>query len=283
MINRLRIRALLAVPAVFLAALLPAAFAGRSLLSQLMTYPAQITDGGGGGGGGQLGGSAGGARVSGGGFGGGGFGGRSRLGHSVSTGNTLTDNAPTWYAWLPANASSVWTYVGLGLAAAVAITFAVILIRRRRMLSAAEILLVAAASTLIIPLLLPQMHERYFYLAEVLTVLAIFVGRGWIAVAACIEAASVSTYLSYLNGTTSIPLGLAALAAMSGAVLAAVLLLRRLRPYTHRRERGLCRNAGGGAAVVGDPARLDARSRRGLDPTGRAERAWTDPPTEPGS
>lgn len=110
----------------------------------------------------------------------------------------------------------------------VAIVFAVILVRRRSQLAPAEILLVAAPSTLIIPLLLPQMHEHYFHLAEVLTVLAIYVGRGWIAVAACIQVASVTTYLAYLDNTTYLPLDLAAGVAVAGAVIAAVLLLRAL-------------------------------------------------------
>lgn len=106
-INKLRIRALLAVPVVFLAALLPAALAGRGLLTQLLTYPNQTTDSRGGGG--QLVGRTDGTRAgSGGGFCSGGANG-GRFGNSVGTGHPFTDNAPTWYAWPPGDASSVWT------------------------------------------------------------------------------------------------------------------------------------------------------------------------------
>ncbi len=292
LINRLRIRALLAVPVVFLAALVPAWLSGRSLLTQLMTYPNQTSDTGGnagggaggaaGAGGGGLGRATGGAGTgtrggggfqpgansgppsgasgtggSGGfaGFGGGPGGGTTRggFGGGVGTGHAYTDNAPTWYAWLPSDASSWWKYVGFGLAAVVAIVFAVILFRRRRQLSPAEILLVAAASTLIIPLLLPQMHERYFYLAEILTLLACFVGRGWIAAAACIQLATITTYLAYLNNTTYVPLGLAALVAMAGAVVAAVVLLRALRTP------GSGTTASGGTESVPTDQRLEVQ------------------------
>ena len=69
-----------------------------------------------------------------------------------------------------------------------------------------------------IPLLLPEMHERYFYLAEVLTVLAAFVDRRFIAVAAGIQIASISTYLSYLNDSSPLSLGVAAVVALGAGV-----------------------------------------------------------------
>ena len=139
-----------------------------------------------------------------------------------------THNAPTPYAWLPADASTTWKYAGLALAAAVALGFGIWLLARRRRLSGVDILLVAATATLLIPLLLPEMHERYFYLAEVLTVLAAFVDRRFIAVAAGIQVASISTYLSYLNNTSPLSLGVAAVLALGAGVLAAVILVRRL-------------------------------------------------------
>jgi len=160
-------------------------------------------------------------RVGGGGRGGGGFG----VGDAVG----YTHNAPTPYAWLPADASTTWKYAGLALAAAVALGFGIWLLTRRRRLSGVDILLVAATATLVIPLLLPEMHERYFYLAEVLTVLAAFVDRRFIAVATGIQVASISTYLSYLNNTSPLSLGVAAVLALGAGVLAALILVRRLR------------------------------------------------------
>jgi len=87
----------------------------------------------------------------------------------------------------------VWLYAGLALVALVVIGFGVWLLLRRRSLSAGEIVLVAATSALLIPLLLPQMHERYFYLAEVLLVVACMVDRRFAVAALGIQVASIST------------------------------------------------------------------------------------------
>ncbi len=70
-INRHRLRTLLAAPAAFLACLMPALIAGRSLLSQLSVYPAQIATPSGAVGGGRPGGPGGGGRMPRGGGGGG--------------------------------------------------------------------------------------------------------------------------------------------------------------------------------------------------------------------
>jgi hypothetical protein len=166
------------------------------------------------------------ARTGGGPGAGGGFAG---AGGGTTTAHSFTDNAPTWYAWLPADASTTWKYVGLGLAAAVGLAFAVWLLARRRRLSGPEALLVAATLTLVLPVLLPQMHERYFYLAEVLALAAGFVDRRFLVVAALLQIATLSTYWTYLQNSTLLPLGLAAVLALAAAVLATVVLVLRLR------------------------------------------------------
>ncbi len=228
-LNRHKLRTLLGAPAAFAALLIPALVAGRSLLSQLAVYPGQISGSSGAGGigaagpaGGNLAGGGGGSQ--GGGAGGRGFGGAD----AVGTGHAFTANAPTPYAWLPADAGEVWKYVGLGLAAAVALAFGVWLLRRRRPLAAGQVLLVAATATMVVPWLLPEMHERYFYLAEVLLVLAIVVDRRMILPAAAIQIASTITYLSYLRGRDLISLELTAVLGLVAAAVAAAVLVVRL-------------------------------------------------------
>jgi Gpi18-like mannosyltransferase len=215
-VNRHKWWSLLAAPAAFFASLVPALIAGRSLASQLMVYPLQITDSSG------VGGTVGGGRAPGGGGGGGRSGGAG--GFTLNDGQSFTHNAPTPYAWLPADASVLWKYAGLALTAGVVIGLGVWLIARATPLTARQILLLAATSTLIIPLLLPEMHERYFYLAEVLLVLAGFVDARYWWAAAGIQLASISTYLSYLLNRTTMPLGWAALLACAAGVVVVVLL-----------------------------------------------------------
>ena len=248
LVNRQRVRGLVLAPLTFFAALVPAWLAGRSLASQLSVYPAQVTNssgagtagggvraagglgggtrpaGGFGGGGRGGGGFGGGGPGAGGGFGGGGGGGTTASAHS------LTYNAPTWYSWLPSGASTTWTWVGLGVAAVVGLGFAGWLLARRRRLSPPEMVLVAATLSLVVPLLLPDMHERYFFVGEVLAVVAIVVDRRFIAVAALMQVATLSTYLTYLTGQTWISLELAAVLALAAAVVATAVLVLRLRP-----------------------------------------------------
>jgi Gpi18-like mannosyltransferase len=204
-INRHRVWPLLAAPATFLVSLVPALLAGRGLASQLMVYPLQVTDSTGAG------------------------------GFSLTDGYSFTRNAPTPYAWLPADAPATWKYAGLALAAAVILAFGVWLLTRHRQLGGAEILLVAATAALIVPLLLPEMHERYFYLAEVLLVLAAFVDVRFALPAAGIQLASISTYLSYFANREVLPLRLMAAVAVAAGLGAAILLVTRVRrPVTGR-------------------------------------------------
>lgn len=241
LVNRHRLRGLVLVPVTFLAALVPAWVAGRSLASQLSVYPSQVANpsgagagAGAGGGTTRAGGGFGGGGPGGGGFGGGAPGGGPGGGGAAGGGGTtsahsFTSNAPTWYAWLPGDASSTWKWIGLGVATAVALALAVWLPARRRHLGPAEALLVAATLSLVVPLLLPEMHERYFYLGEVLAVVAAFVDRRFLAVAVLMQVATLSTYASYLWSSTTLPLGAAAAVALAAAVLATTVLVLRLR------------------------------------------------------
>ena len=233
LVDRQRLRGLVLAPVTFLAALVPAWVAGRGLVSQLMVYPTQVANpsgaaGGGGGGSRPARGLGGGGRGDGG-FGGGGPGGGGGAGGGgPASAHSFTSNAPTWYAWLPADASTVWKWVGLGVAAAVALGFVGWLLTRGRRLDRRELLLVAATLSLVVPLLLPEMHERYLYLGEVLAVVAAFVDRRFLVAAALMQVATLSTYWSYLRGTTVLSLELAAVLALAAAVVASAVLVRRV-------------------------------------------------------
>ena len=209
-VNKERLRALLAVPAVFAVMLLPAAIAGRDMVSLLSIYPDQITTGG----------TATGFRsnaagsVGRGGVGGGGgdgFQGFGPGGAQVGGSNSdLTQNAPTFYQWLGSGASTVWKYIGLVAAGLMVLFAGVVSWPRRRRLTTAEIVVLATTLVLAVPFLLPQMHERYFYLADVLSiVMAFFVRRYW-PVAILVSLCSLLSYAPFLWGSTPVALPLVA-------------------------------------------------------------------------
>jgi len=198
-VNRLRVRALALAPVTFLACLVPALVAGRSLMSQLAIYPGQIEDPSG----------------------------MQGVGAQV-----LTHNAPTPYAWLPRPTPSWWLYVGLGVTALVVLSFGIWLLWRRSMLSPSQVVLVAATALLLVPVLLPDMHDRYYYVAEVLSVVACLADRRYLVPAIGIQVASISTYLAFLTGTPLMPLASAAGVAVLSALAAAATLILALRRPT---------------------------------------------------
>lgn len=197
-VNRQRLLALLAVPATFLAMLLPAAVAGRSWSSLLAVYPNQVTSGG-------VGAGAGASRFGAGGFGAG-FGGGPGGGTAAGAGlGTWTRNAPTMFQWV--GGSVGWLVLGLVIAAVLLVGLA-LLAWRSGPLGDAQIVLLAAAAVLAVPFFLPQMHERYFYLADVLTIVAAFHVRRFWPVAVAVSASSLLSYAPFLWRSTPVALPL---------------------------------------------------------------------------
>lgn len=177
-VNRQRLLAVLAVPATFVVMLLPAAFAGRSWSSLLSVYPDQVTGGG-------VGVGRGGAGFAGG-------------GTTAARGAGLgawTQNGPTMFQWV--GGSVGWLMVGLVTAAVLLLGLA-LLAWRGRPLGDAQIVVLAAAAVLAVPFFLPQMHERYFYLADVLTIVAAFFVRRFWPVAVAVSASSLLSYAPFL-------------------------------------------------------------------------------------
>ena len=93
-------------------------------------------------------------------------------------------------------------------------------------------MVLATTAAIAAPFLLPGMHERYFFLADVLTVVAAFYlpRRLWF-LPLMIQTASLMSYVSFLFGTRP-PGGYPVLAVvvLAAGVLAAYHLLRDLRP-----------------------------------------------------
>jgi Gpi18-like mannosyltransferase len=160
--GKIRFRTLLAAPAAFLALDLPALLLGRSPIDLLTIYD---------------------------------------LGRQAHNVDRLTFGAPSIWTFIPAThrIDSLRT-VGSILAVAVVIGVIYVLVVRMLDLTAERIVTAAALFAILVPFLLPGMHERYFFLADVLTlVLAVYRPRLWF-VPLLVELASFLSYLPYLFG-----------------------------------------------------------------------------------
>ena len=139
-----------------------------------------------------------------------------------SVGSGLNYNSPSVYAFLRTDPADPGSLAHLGIAAAfaaLAVLLAVCLRHRKRM-GEREILLSAALMSVFIPLLLPHMHDRYFFLADVLTVAAAFILPWMIPVPVLASFASLLGYHAYLRQRYLYPMryGTVALFAVTAAL-----------------------------------------------------------------
>ena len=117
--------------------------------------------------------------------------------------------------------------LGATVAAALLLGVAV-LAWRRRPLSEPQIVLLAAALVLAVPFFLPEMHERYFYLADVLTIVAAFHVRRFWPVAVVVGLCSVLSYAPFLWNRTVVALPLVAFADFLAVLVTLAVLVRAL-------------------------------------------------------
>jgi Gpi18-like mannosyltransferase len=135
----------------------------------------------------------------------------------------LTLYAANVYEWVPSGAHQlsrpalIW---GFAVIAALLLALAA----RLRELTSAQIVACATASVLVVPFVLPHMHDRYFFTADVLSiVLAFYVAQGYL-IALAVQLASFFQYGPFLFGYTAISFHVIAL----GLLVTIVVLLRAI-------------------------------------------------------
>jgi Gpi18-like mannosyltransferase len=139
------------------------------------------------------------------------------------------------YPHLSANAASIFGlypfgpagFIPVGRLVAIAavgslLVFALLKMKMDRQKSA--LLAFATVSVLLLPFLLPQMHERYFYLAEIFSLLLACLSVRMVWVAAAIQFASAITYLVEFLNDDALPIGLPILSLIMGAALVGLAL-----------------------------------------------------------
>lgn len=112
----------------------------------------------------------------------------------------LVLNAPSFYQLFGSVDFDAYSSMAIMLAGAAAVTLLFVLYQYRDRLTSDHLVLVFLLSALIIPYFLPKMHDRYFYVADVLSIIYFFTDkRRWYVPLTVIFASFVS-YSAYILG-----------------------------------------------------------------------------------
>jgi len=137
----------------------------------------------------------------------------------VNTFDALTLNAPNLYTWIPPNMYKFFYPAGLIGAIGICFLFVVGVYKSRTKLTSSIITQLALASVMIMPYFLPKMHERYFYIGDVLSIVYGFYYPKYFFVPILIGLASFFAYQPFLFGREIIPLSFLALVLLSVIVM----------------------------------------------------------------
>lgn len=123
----------------------------------------------------------------------------------------LSAHVPNFYYWLPQEYYSVINGAGILFAVAVTILVTYLAIVKMKY-SPLGIIFLAAFSAVLIPYILPQMHDRYFYIFEVLLVVLSTIRRRFIPMAITMQAVTLVVYTKTLFGYKEVPFSILAAA-----------------------------------------------------------------------
>jgi Gpi18-like mannosyltransferase len=121
---------------------------------------------------------------------------------------SLTMNAPSVYAWLPASKQVFNLFYLPGVIAGVVAAFIllVVIYKSPNEITPSQIAELALLSVLVIPFFLPKMHERYFYPADVISIALAFYVPRLFYMPLLVGGASFLAYQPYLFGAELVPM-----------------------------------------------------------------------------
>ena len=140
-------------------------------------------------------------------------------------------NAPSFYQWLPANAPGIWKWVGIILAGLMVCAVGILCLVSKVKLSSEMILKMALVFAVAIPFLLPEMHERYFFLADVLSITYAFYFPRYFLIPILMQLSSLLSYAPYLQRTQIVGLQYVAVIVLVIVVITFTDLVKTLFPY----------------------------------------------------
>lgn len=130
-----------------------------------------------------------------------------------TVGSALNYNSPSIYAFFKGNVNAA-SLSAAGIAITFIFVFAIFFwaLYKRKQLGNQALLGIALLFVVGIPYLLPHMHDRYFFMADVLILLPAVLFAGFIPVTFFVSFASLLCYYSYFNQEYLLPLRYGAIA-----------------------------------------------------------------------
>ena len=121
----------------------------------------------------------------------------------------LEMSAPTVYTWLPdvGLTQRFFTVTGVIFTAMLGFVFAVLIYKSQAKLTVPLLLKLALVSVLFVPFFLPKMHDRYFYPADVISLIYAFYFPQYFFVPIVIMMASFFAYQPTLFNAEPVPMG----------------------------------------------------------------------------
>ncbi len=126
--------------------------------------------------------------------------------NQVGSFDYLSMNAPSFYALIDNSVNYLFNPAGVVVAAAIVILAVFAVYKLHPRLNADLLVSLAAACLLLIPYVLPKMHERYFYPAEVFFLLIAFYRPRLAFITLGLQISALATYDVYFFGNTFLSL-----------------------------------------------------------------------------
>jgi Gpi18-like mannosyltransferase len=151
----------------------------------------------------------------------------------------LTANAPTLYAWLPQQHYELFTPAGVIFGGAICLFLVLVAVKSRVPLTPTLLVGLALASVLITPYVLPRMHDRYFFPADIFSILFAFYVPAYVYLPLLIGMVSFFAYQPYLFRAEIVPMPWLALALLAAVAVVTRWVLGALYPEGHRELRNV--------------------------------------------
>jgi Gpi18-like mannosyltransferase len=109
---------------------------------------------------------------------------------------SLALGAATFYQWIPNDFFSIWRPAGVFLALGIVALLTLIYLRMWRQVADTRVWLLQAGAAygVLIPFVLPQMHDRYFFAGDIFVVICTFVSSKYLVPAAILQFTALMSY-----------------------------------------------------------------------------------------